>query len=232
MVIGESAEVALSTNPENVEKLTPRYASLVFFNSFRHSQGVPTMQRNIFNYVHIIRPKWEITLEDKPKILEVSQNMILSFLYGTHGRKEGVSLHVSSKGTHKDRVNIEIAHELAEMEEQFNYYNEKSDPEKKRELIKKIADVIIDKDLEFLSKEQGRNKIPHNSRKPFMDSWLSYIVHFGLNGNSTGVPELDEMYKDIRAFITRPGVEKSQELTEVLKIYRKKHPGVKINLNP
>lgn len=229
MAIGESAEVALSTNPESVEKLTPRYASLVFFNSFRHSQGVLTMQRDIFSYVHIIRPKWKITLEDKPKILEISQNMIHSFLYGTHGRKEGVSLHGSYP--QKDRANTEMVHQLADMEEKFND-KEKSDPEKKRELIKKIADVITEKDLEFLSQEQGRNKIPHNSRRPLMDSWLSYIVHFALNKNSTGVPELDEMYKDIRAFITRPSAEINQNLTEILKIYRKKHPGVKINLNP
>lgn len=229
MAIGESVEVVLPRNPENAEKLTPRYASLVLFNSFRHSQGMPVLQRDIFSYIHIIRPTWKITREDKPKILEISQKMILSFLFGTHGRKEGVTLHNSYP--YKDRANTEIVYALADMEDQFSY-EAKSDPEKKRELVKKIADATTGKDLEFLSKENARNKIPNNSRRPFMDSWLSFIVHFGLNKNSTGVPELDEMYKDIREFITRPGAEISQELTEVLQFYRKKHPGVKINLNP
>lgn len=228
MVVGESVEVKLSRNPENAEKLTPEYASRVFFNSFRHSQGIPNIQKSIFRYLHIIRPTWKITLEDKPKILEISQNMILSFLYGTDGRKEGVTLHDGYPN--KDRVNTEIVHELAEMEEQFNY-EAKSDPEKKSGLIQELADDITNQDLYFLNRENGRERNPP-SKKPSMDPWLSFIIHFGLNKNSTGVQELDEMYKDIREFITRPGAEINQKLTETLKIYRKKHPGVKINLDP
>lgn len=227
MAIGESAEVALSTNPENVEKLTPRYASLVFFNSFRHSQGQTTIQKDIFSYLHIIRPEWKITQEDKAKTLEISQNMIFSFLYGKgHERKDGVTLHDSYPT--KDRAGIDIIDQLGEMEEKFND-EEKSDQEKKRELIQKLAEDIADTDLYFM--EKGRKRSP-DRKSPPMDPWLSHIVHFALNKNFTGVPELDEMYKDIRAFITRPGAEINQKLTEILKIYRKKHPGVKINLNP
>jgi len=230
MIIGEPAEVALPTNPEHAAKFTPRYASLVLFNSFRHSQGIPIMQRDIFSYVHIVTPELKITPEDKPKVLELSRKMITSFLYGKgHDRKEGVTLHANYPP--KNIVNDRIAEELDEMQERFND-KEKPTPEKKRELIQKIADTIIDRDLGFLEREDGRNKIPHNSRKPFMDSWLSYIVHFGLNRNSTGVPELDEVYADIRAFITQPGAARSQKLTETLKIYRKKHPGAAINLKP
>lgn len=151
--------------------------------------------------------------------------MILAFLFGgEHKRKKGVMLHARYPDRYK--ANTDIMHELDEMQEKFND-KEKSDPDKKRELIKKLADEITDRDLEFLRKGRERNP---DSKKPLMDPWLSFVIHFGLNGNSTGVPELDEMYKDIRAFITRPDAEVSQKLTETLKIYIRKHPGVKINL--
>jgi hypothetical protein len=233
MVIGESVEVVLPRNPENAEKLTPEYASLVFFNSFRHSQGIPIIQRDIFSYVHIIRPKWKISPEDKPKILEISQNMILSFLYGEEDkRKEGVILHDSYPP--KNIAIVEIINRLGDMEDKFND-KEKPTPEKKRELIQKISESITSQDLDFLNRENGRERNP-DSKKPLMDPWLSFIVHFGLNKNSTEVPEFDEMYRDIRAFITRPGAEINQfwlnSFTETLNIYRKKHRGVKINLEP
>ena len=230
MVIGESVEVVLPRSPENAEQLTPKYASLVFFNSFRHSQGTPLpLQRDIFTYLHITNPTWKITPEDKPKILEISQKMIFSYLYGEEDvRKDGVILHNNYALT-KGMVNTTIVNQLDEMQEQFND-QEKSDPEKKRELIQKISNSIIGKDWVFL--QRGRERSPPDSKKPFMDPWLSFIVHFGLNKNSTEIPELDEMYKDIRAFITRPGAKITENFTETLKMYRQKHPGVKINLKP
>lgn len=228
--MAESLGVELLRNPEHAEKLTPQYASLLLFHSFRHSQGVEEIQRDIFSYIHIIRPEWRITPEDKPGIFAGSKEMIHAFLYGSgHGRKQGMALHDSYPIQDIETVNIAIADALDHMEDRFD--DKKSKPKKKRELIQIMSDSIINTDLHWLLEEDGRERSPV-SEKPKMDPWLSFIVHFGLNGNSTGVPELDEMYRDIRAFIVGSNVQINQELTEILKIYKRKHPGVKINLNP
>lgn len=232
MAIGKSTEVALSRNPENIERqrLTPQYASLILVHSYRHSQGAPPIQRLIFSYLHFIRPEWKISIGDKPKAIDLSKEMIFSFLYGKGNKRKERRVTL-----HENRPNIyvtinDIRNQLDIMQTEFNN-QENLEPENKKKLVEEIAKEITFRDLKFLERKNGRKRNP-DSKKPLMDPWLSHLVHFGLNGNSTRVPEFDEMYEDIRAFITRPGAEISQALTDTLKIYGEKHPGIKINLKP
>lgn len=194
-------------------QLTPEHASNIFVASFRHSQGLPDIQKNIFSYLHSIRPDWKITPEDKPEILNTSKEKVQAFLFGKENKARENTTH--SKYPTKEVAKRDIEDQFEEMEEQLNN-QEEADQDKKEKLIQKIANGIIDRDSYFLDK--GRK--------------ISYIVHYGLNEHSTGIPEINEMYKEVRKFITLSGIKDNKKLAEVLRIYGEKNPGVQINLDP
>lgn len=225
----------VKTQPPELEArgtLTPEYAAHLLYHSFRHSQGSPNLQERIFNYVHFTRPEWRIAPKDKPTIRRLSGKLISKYL-GEDNHKKGVMLHSPVKDYDLDR-NLDAG--IDDMEKTFNgihsFHREKGD------LVSAITGDVIFHDLKFLELKTGRPRIPGSSEKPAMDPWLSFIVHFGLNRNPTGVTEFDEMYGEVRKVLFDPPVEErvyqdwSPSYQKVLEIYQEKHPGAPIDLNP
>lgn len=218
--------------PEIQQNLTPEYAALLFFHSFRHSQGIPALQTEIFKYVHLIRPAWRITSEDRPKIEEISTRKIDSFLGKQATTKHGVVAHrIISHSTEKV-INVE----LEDMRDAFNgdYIVIPWIPGAKNRLVKQIAKYIITSDLDYCKRQYGRERNPSYSEKPLLDPWLSFVIHFGINKNSTNIAEFDQMYADIRKVILSGKVMNLKDRTQtkfaqLLEIYQQKHPNILIN---
>lgn len=239
--MGEPTEPIATKNPEMQNQLAPEYAARFLFHSFRHSQGYPSIQTHIFEYAHIIRPGWKIPKEEEKTILEISKKMILSFIGQDGKHKTGIVLHQALPSTNQDG---QIEGQLDEMRkafsEQTNLYSDWKDI-----ITAHIVRDIVVRDQDFLTKENGRERSPGHSEKPLMDPWQSFIVHFGLNRNPTGIAEFDEMYADVRKFIITHLSGKSslednfidnddwiRNFKNVLRIYQEKHPGAKIDLSP
>lgn len=208
------------------ETLTPEYAARFLFHSFRHSQGDSVLQSRIFSYAHLLRPDWTIDDGSRSKIREISQKMVFAFLGGNGEGKKDVVVHTPS--AIGDDAELGVMKELDYMEERFDERAPNRD-----ELSTQITKLIIERDLKYLTRDGGRERAPASAQKPLLDPWLSFLVHFGLNRNPTGMVELDEMYKDVRVSVTKPSEERDLTgFNDVLRIYQEKHPGTPIDLNP
>ncbi len=217
------------TNLDIKNILTPDYAARFAYHSFRHSQGNQWLQKQIVSYAHAIRPSWEVQQSDIPKISTALNTLLPSFekmkQQGLHVSTEATSYYGTSRAT--DRI-------LGLMEHCLKGESEPKESELKGEIINDISKAIINQDHHFLIQKYGRNKIPPDINSPSRDDWLSHVVHFGLNGKPTGLKEFDEMYRDVRAHILsgRLDQESQKKFDEVLQIYKDKHSGVAINMQP
>ena len=217
---------ALETKEPSIqeEELTPEYAARYAYHSFRHSQGNQWLQKRIVDFTHSIRPSWKVDGSNLPVISEEFSKLLESF-----DRMKQQKLHASTEATSPygtsraaDRILYLMEHFL------------KGESEPKEEIIKGIAGAIINQDHNFLTRENGRNKTDPDINIPLRDNWLSHAIHFGLNGTPTGLEEFNEMYSDVRDHILSGKLdqESQDKFEQVLKIYKDKHPGFEINMQP
>ena len=239
MTHGQKESLPTTTASEgNKEHQTLGYATLLLFESFRHSQGFSPFQRKIFHYLHLIRPSWTISQEDREKIN--TQITLKTKAYigdkGAHGK---VRTH-SSESTDRNRMLIAKDNALDSMVVTINDGLEPGEKRRsKEELIPMIAQYVIQMDLNFLIRPDGRSRSPitkedTDASNPHMDPWLSFVIHYALNQNSTNIEEYDRMYQDVRKAILSDKInqEAKDGLEQVTIIYQAKHPGVAINMQP
>ncbi len=68
--------------------LTPEYASQILYYSFNYSQGEAGNHRNIFRYIHKIRPDWQITPQDRNMIFATTIGPAMKYVLPNVGRLE------------------------------------------------------------------------------------------------------------------------------------------------
>ena len=216
---------ALETKEPLIQQvLTPEYAARFAYHSFRHSQGGQFLEGNIVSYVHTIRRSWTFTEQDLPQALSEFNKLLLSYK-----KMQQKGLHLSGTNETNEYGTKRAVDRAFYLMQRFL----KGAAEPKPTIVDSIASGIIQQDHLFLTRPLGRNKKNPDIRSPLRDNWLSHAVHFGLNNNPTGLAEIDEMYRDVRAHILRGQLDpKSQKkFDEVLQIYKDKHPGVVINIH-
>jgi hypothetical protein len=102
-------------------------------------------------------------------------------------------------------------------------------------LLPKLSTSIFKRDYHYLvDPGKGRLKTPttEDDRSFFNDPWSSFFVEFVMRGRKTGIPEFNEMYRDVRAYIERQHREKTEEwvmnmepkFTEIIKSHNNHHP--------
>ncbi len=198
--------------------LTPDYAARILFQSYKHSQGLSGLQRDIFRYIHTIHPTWYMDNEQRKKVEELSEDRIIKY---------------RSSSLHSEADANDIKSVLVDMQSALNYGEDEG--RGRGSLVKEVTRCIVERDYASLKLRNGRPRQLPNQNNPATDPWLSFLVYYGLNGNTTHLPELDRMYSDVEKFVTGEGLESLDKKTQaqfavVMEIYKQKHPGTNINL--
>lgn len=182
------------------DKLSPEYASKLLFASFRFSQGSAPLQRHIFGYLHAIRPHWALTSHDFQEVDRLASNVIRKFVLPSERQSQytpKLQLH-SLRGTIPKVITEVIDRELNNMKIVFNRW-----PAKVINLVPPISRGIIDADFNNLSLPTGRERIVpagmHHTT--YSDPFLSHYYYFGIEGNTTGFAEYDQMFQEVTEFV-------------------------------
>ena len=173
--------------------LTPAIAKDVFRYSFYLSQGDAGFQEVLFEYIHIVRPRWRIDDSLANVLIESISRMAVS---------------MGEKGLHKDIESLKAAAgaggEAIAMATEFN----ESYRRNKQEVIKDITALMIGRDHRFtVSKPKGVERVrsspdnPEAQYNPLKDKELSHFCYYVLGNHEFGVPEYDQMLEDMRQYV-------------------------------
>ena len=183
--------------PNSEGQLSPAYATRLFFASFEHSQGFPQLQRNFFRLMHNLHPAWQITDATKEDIRAMVTPKISKHLEHSEdenpGNTEKVVFHPYI--AYPDRIANEISSRLNDIQEDFNYEGEFMPTDS---LIFSIRKEIGKQDDLHTIGRGGRPRRNVDPSNPKNDPRFSYFKYYVIDGNSTEIPEFDEIYGLVR----------------------------------
>lgn len=231
----EGAHEIAKGGETKVDNPTYKEARRLFFDSFRFSQGESELQDDIFVYLHDAHPDWQITPEITQRIREgllpIMKDRVL-----IQNDAEAGPFHGSYKG------------DIEDFFEQFNLalsgfvrivntgeLRHAGPLRRKVPVVDRISKLILKQDKQFLVKRQGRARIVEGNEvkyNPDSDPWLSQLIYYGFEGNSTGSPDFDQMFADVKNWYlqnavgdrTRAGRKRVSALQQVANIYYTNHP--------
>ncbi len=228
------ADIVESQEPK---PLIPTYAALVFFHSFRHSQGMPALQEGIFHYLKYANPHWTMSPEQKVEMQTIAKRKIENHLFGKNGQPKQKYIHTQLTPT---KSNEEILEMSKKMQQAFNNGKGYSH----NQLIMSIIEMMTERDAKFLfgggipnaGNQVERERFIHESTNPLLDKNLSFLCYYGLAGNTTGIVEIDEMYKDLTSYLRTQGTsglsrETDAQFDAVTRFYNNTHPNNQVNLS-
>lgn len=210
-----------------------QHLARIFFASFEHSQGLPELQRLIFQYIHSVNSQLRMTDQIRAKIFTMVSPRIEKYLEHTPDSPnitDNTSVYhpnITNKlrTYSKDIIITETVLRLNEMYVLLTF-----DPS--RQLDTSIIGIVkgmISREFKFLHEQGGRvrKNIDPNTLKG--DPWFSYLCHYALNEQKTRIPEFDQMYSDVKGFILSGGMsslsrETDVEFDAVVSIYNREHP--------
>lgn len=236
-------ETIKNVGPQEI--LDSRKGVDLLISSFRFSQGLPALQREIFRYLHDIYPNSGIDDSTKNSITTEAMPTIRRFLKHTPEKAANINpapiiLHsylfpdTPTNTTSIDDVDTKIEKEaknrIDDMQEIFN-----TDPGKNPFSIHSIIRDIVARDFKFLYEKNGRPRNNPDQTYPMHDPWLSHLCHYGLNGNATGLPEFDQMFKDVNDCLKNYGTsmlswQTDSQLDHVMRIYNENHPQTPVKI--
>ncbi len=195
----------------------------LFLQSFRHSQGYARTQAQILQYVHCLHPDWRISDHLRAQIRRKSLPAIAALVSQMDEADQSrPRLH---KAFAYEIIELETDIQLKRLQKELNK-SIKHPKRKLKRLVPLIAQGIIDRDCDYFvrGRPKGGNM---TSRNPHADPQLSHYCYYGLEANSTGLPELDQMYRDIVAVVKAGKVSISRRfdfsLNEMVATYYKRH---------
>ncbi len=184
--------------------LTPHHAARLIFFSYMVAQGSTdtefAFQQSIFSYLHEQHPDWKISDEDKSTVFEETKKLVDSF----HGAVAPNADGSNSKTQHPqidskyDKYG-DLQKNVDNMQATFNGEAQVKEP------LRQILLYTILQDHTILVEKGGRKRSNPDPNDPRRDPWLSFLVHYGLQGNSIGVPEYNQMFRDVRSYIEARG---------------------------
>lgn len=178
-------------------KLTGQIAKQVFFYSFYFSQGNPTMQQNLFRYIHRIRPDWTVDPEVYASLRSLERTVLRLPYRGLHG----------SFRSHKYAIS-EVETQADIMAQTLNT-GSMSDPAIQC-ICSLILEAMIERDHDYLCIQKGRPErdatynVSYGSYRYdyFRDPLLSHLCHFCILGNKCHIAEFDELFGTLGNHVT------------------------------
>lgn len=242
---------AKSEQKEN-EELTPERAFQIFFLSYRFSQGNNELQQNIWSYLHATNLQWRITGEMEQFMKEKAPPVFEKFLWSTemlHPTLSRSTLQwgeswsgLIGEGPPKELgLKSYLSGNIEKMRDVFNAHVDLT-KRSKNELVRRILKGIIERDRRFLNRHRGDDSGRPRSKgiegpTPQADPFLSHICYYVLEQHSTGSPEYDQMFQDVKSSLLSVVEQKKHSLIEgelsesfkfplvrVILIYRAHHP--------
>jgi hypothetical protein len=159
--------------------LAPEYTSDIVVATFRHSQGAANFQKDIFDYIHLIRPHWRIPQED---IASITGQMLPEIV----GHVKSAN-HMPTE----QPILLELNRVVGEFKASLN---RSTPPLEKQVIVERLVEYTLLRDHYFLSSTKARPRGTGYTT----DQFASFFRDFVLGSQSTGFPELDEMYKDAK----------------------------------
>lgn len=226
----------LQPAPQNLETsspLTPELASDIFFASFEHSQGSSEIQQELFMALKIFNPDWKIDNAIKARIRENAMPSIQHVIARsqpliTRSKTQEKTIMHAAVGKGKDAsVKTETKKILDDMQKVFESAQESKDIN-----TEELAIHMLERDKKYLVRPAGRPRRNIDPATPRGDPFLSYVCYYGLNRNTTGILELDKIYKLINDFLRKPRCFQDNRnrllLYSVLQAYNVKHPNAQV----
>lgn len=250
---GHGSLTKAKSEQEGNEKLMPERALQIFFLSYRFSQGSNSLQQHIYSYLHAKNPKWRITDGMEQFMKEKAPPIFGKFLWGKEALHpplsrstltwaEGQWRGLIGEGSPREiDLKSNLSGKIEEMRDVFNT-DVSLTKRLKHEVVGRIVEGIVKKDYRFLDRHSRDGGGRPRSRKtedytPQADPFLSHICYYGLEQHSTGSPEYDQMFQDIRSSLhSAVGWEKhflrkdklvegfKWDLARIIHIYQTHHP--------
>lgn len=230
------AELVSQGDPRSVDCILPEsgpftvpYAADLFFRAFEHAQGDldknARIQQNIFEYIHVIRPSWQLPDHLQTEFEALAWNKVERYLQyaigGAKAEKTGIVLHAKYP---RSSEFFDRARNFVDTLNSSSYSDHNG-------LVVDITKGIIDLDYHYLVEKNGRVRSHPNPEKGNSykhDPWLSYLFYFGLEKHATGFSELDQMYTEVVNCLHDGFLSNSREadsqFAQVEQVYREKHP--------
>ncbi len=170
----------------------PRQVSRkLFLASFDHSQGADAAQTLIARYLHITYPA-----------LSLSAEGVAELVASSHKAAQQV---IATPQRHKP---LNDARPQLEMEAKNFWSVFHLDEQASREqIIRQLTVALICRDWLY---KDGRPRAEQGVPAPYdprKDSYLSFLCYYALQGHTTGIPEYNQMYKDIARFLSTASAE-------------------------
>lgn len=171
--------------PPKIEKSSIEYLSdekvvRLLFLSFRFSQGSPILQGQIFHWLHAQYPNYKINEDNFENTEELLSKNITKYL-------------LSPKTAHAPQVSDVIETEVKRQTASFAQKINSNRNEEVELILESLADRIIIKDVEFTGRERDDKSKLHDSQ----------LITYGWNRQSTGMPEYDEMFRQVKDFVEK-----------------------------
>lgn len=202
----------------------------LFIASFEHSQGFQRVQTDIFRYLHHQTPSLHLSNTDRDWLTQQSIAIICHLIVPDVGWEAATPF--SHVFTQEPAV-IKTVVPAAEVYQRI--LNAPSPPEL-AVLLPRLTKRLIDRDYRFLVATGGRKARKSQMDNPtshLYDPCFSYICTYALQQRTTGVREIDALYREVGRHCqtifaereTTPFVSKAaRKLEAVVNTYNRHHP--------
>ena len=170
------------------EELTPEKARSIVHWSFFFSQGDLDSQINILRFVQELHPNWDLSNALSPEAVENLKKPITKTITNPNLHRELKEVETNGLSGTSDKIREGL----------------KAEPQPSKDtLLRQITEGLIKHDWEYLCHVNGRpRKTEGDPKNFFQDPYLSQTCYFALEGNSTPVPEYDQMMLGVKKVIT------------------------------
>ena len=226
----------LQDSSETGEKPQPtaeKVANLLFF-SFKYSQGsfMSGFQNLIFEYLRELHPDWRFNKDQQAAVKQLLGEKVNKYFHMEEGKtlpdKKVTRYHTAHQYGYDYNQNPEkpiddklIAVNVDTVANSF--FSRTTDDHEPwyphEELVKILTSGAIQRDHTFLVRVGGR---PRSGRQnPHAhERFQSQTIHYAIEGNSTSIPEYDQMFSEIGTHIQNGGIsdKDTQNLSEIKEV--------------
>jgi hypothetical protein len=196
---GEPAQPSLEQFQHNLTRL--------FIASYEHSQGNQPLQSLIFGYFHTLHPDYRIDDATKDTVSLRCRQIVDHLILTSDDQPRSRFPH---KAVDDDGI-------LVNVDKEFNIFctilNGRPATNTRR-MVKLITAYMIQRDHIYLSMDDGRVARSNRGDEPYhrlRDPFFSYICHYALLGRSTGIWEMDHLYRAVNQECQRLATVVSQQ---------------------
>ncbi len=211
-------------------KLTDEEIAKYLWNTFKFSQGLPNVQKMILRYISFFTGPQKMTGERKKNILAIFAGMT-----GTISQTYFAPAKLEKRGQHGQVIFREDRKGNPAFWFQMNAYlwrlNRNTSRIHEQVLKRTILLSLLYLDYKYLIIMGNRPRgfdVKREEDNLFKDEYFSFIVHYLIRGNPTGIPELDTMFARMKKYYCKEAFYLTKKpndffFTRIIKAYNDKH---------